>query len=330
MPKYQKLTYENPYTVRKNIFLFIYSFVNTTTNQVFSKSVLYLLKITFDRLAFILLKLGFKFQTLGEINGKKFRLRATNSQFHSIYFDENQICYEPEITAAIDIFLPQNGVFVDVGSNWGHHSISAVESKNATVIAIEPNLAVFQDIKLIQEDLCLHENLIILNAALGTNDAKICLIQDSFESGSASVDEEFLNYRNAMRRWPQRLLQLLSLQKKMRSVVHVKRLDDVCEKLKHVDLIKLDCEGVELDVLKSGEATIARYKPNILFELHIHDTTQLDIYKKFFYEFNYNLYLLRSDISGSNLTVELLNEVVTGQRYDLLASCKLESETPFV
>ena len=329
MPIYRKLKYKNPYTVKKNIFLFTYSILNTPTNNMFFKSILYLLKIVFDRLAFVLLKFGFKFQTLGAINGKVFRLRAMNSQFHSIYFDENQICYEPEVTAAIEVFLPQNGIFVDVGSNWGHHSISAVESKNATVIAIEPNVAVFQDITLIKEDLDFHGNLSILNAALGTNDGTLCLIQDSFESGSASVDEKFLNYRNEKRRWPQRLLQLLTFQRKIRNVVHVKRLDDVCAKLKHLDLIKLDCEGVELDVLKSGEETIKRYEPNILFELHIHDTTQVDIYKKFFSEFNYSIYMLRANIAESNLTIAPLNKVVIGQRYDLLASRRLEPDWPF-
>lgn len=48
--------------------------------------------------------------------------------------------------------------------------------------------------------------------------------------------------------------------------VQVKRLDDFG--IADVDFIKIDVEGHELEVLKGGAATIERYRPVLLMEVH--------------------------------------------------------------
>jgi hypothetical protein len=51
--------------------------------------------------------------------------------------------------------------------------------------------------------------------------------------------------------------------------VPLRRLDSVVEelKLKHVDVIKIDVEGAEIQVLKGAMNTIARFKPFLIIEV---------------------------------------------------------------
>lgn len=53
----------------------------------------------------------------------------------------------------------------------------------------------------------------------------------------------------------------------------VRALDDYLERdfaeLPHLDWIKMDVEGAEVEVLKGAEQTIRRFKPRILVELHL-------------------------------------------------------------
>jgi len=48
--------------------------------------------------------------------------------------------------------------------------------------------------------------------------------------------------------------------------VDVQPLDQVLPAAQHVDLIKIDVEGAELEVLRGAVATISRYRPLVIFE----------------------------------------------------------------
>ena len=74
-----------------------------------------------------------------------------------------------------------------------------------------------------------------------------------------------------------------------------KKLDKICSKFKKIDFIKIDVDGHELDVLKSGKKTIKKHKPVIYFEFAPY------LYKEFGYspkilinfiksQLNYNFY----------------------------------------
>jgi FkbM family methyltransferase len=50
--------------------------------------------------------------------------------------------------------------------------------------------------------------------------------------------------------------------------VELRRLDDICQNVEgKISFIKIDVEGHELDVLRGGEETIKRHRPNLLVEI---------------------------------------------------------------
>lgn len=72
------------------------------------------------------------------------------------------------------------------------------------------------------------------------------------------------------------------------------------EKLKTVDLIKIDVDGFELDILRGASETIDRFRPIIVFEFmgHTGDSTNLEFakYSELFEKKNYKLFESKSKI----------------------------------
>jgi len=75
-------------------------------------------------------------------------------------------------------------------------------------------------------------------------------------------------------------------------------LDKVLTEHDRVDFIKIDVEGAELSVLRSGLACIQRDRPPILFEccrdsLELFETTAEEIYTFFAQQLNYEIFVVR-------------------------------------
>ena len=164
-----KLNYENPFSiVNSNFFIFLYTKLNYYRNSdnlvilIFSKIGL----IFFDYIAFFLLKKNYKLRASASIRGKQFEIRSTNSQFHSIYFDSFKKCYESDVFGAIMVYLPKKGKMIDIGSNWGHHTIVAAMLKKAFVVAFEPNTDAFNDLSGIIKELNLEKRITAHNVGL--------------------------------------------------------------------------------------------------------------------------------------------------------------------
>lgn len=320
MDKVYSVTFKNPYRIRHNWFTYVYKVVHQQRNSWASKLFQYPFKLCFDELAFFLLKCGFEFNTIGFLGDNRFTLRGINSQFHSIYFDEHKDCYEPPVFAAIETFLPKGGTFVDVGSNWGHHSFCAVSEKKCNVLAVEPNPRVFSDMSAIVAELSLSDVVQVKNVAIGQTVGNLYLTQDSFESGSASVDEEFLSFRNQQRSWLHRLFKRIIPLNALKHSVPVVTLDSICGSLDSFEVLKLDCEGVELDVLRSGLASIERFNPTILFEYHSANEEVLSRFLKFFSEICYDVKILEANTESGELILTSFSSLEVNKRYDLIAT----------
>lgn len=146
--------------------------------------------------------------------------------------------------------LSEGSLFVDVGANFGMHSLvaSRLVGPNGKVVAFEP---VVRNLNLISRNLefnRFHGRVEIVAGAVSDLDtATVCFSVDESECavGSAITD------------------------KSAGISVANHRLDDVelCYS-RRFDLLKIDVEGAELKVLRSAEHILSQYSPVVAVEVH--------------------------------------------------------------
>lgn len=295
----KEISLRNPYILqRKNFLIFLYSF--SETFRALRKIRLGRIKLGSYVLSFIksLANLYGMYRLSKNIHRKlkciltnneaklSFSIRDTNSQFCSIYSPQYKYCYEPDVSGAIEIFLPQNGTFVDIGSNWGHHAFSSAIHKNAEVVIFEPNPLVFSDVENICKDLNIAKNRFELhNIGLSNFTGEITLEQKYFESGLASIDPKFISLRDHL------ALNILYKAAGIKALSYTTKVTtlDACN-LKGASVIKIDAEGVELEILLGARETIKKFRPVIIFEYHSNDLTLFQKFSDFFVALSYNIY----------------------------------------
>lgn len=314
------VNYKNPYAIKKNVLIKLYCFFE---NRHFKKPLYYVhhaLSLIFKRTAFELVKRKIRLQTAGYYLNREFKARSTNSQFHSIYFPYYTECYEPEVFAAIDCFLPAGGVFVDIGSNWGHHTFIAALEKKAKVYAFEPNDQVYDDLVSIASDLNCQDQVSAYNLGVGAKAASFDLVQTQFESGVASVSGDFLTGRLFDVRWPQRFLDTVTLNNPISKTVEIVSLDSIIPDGMSVNLVKIDAEGAEFDCLVGMSSILQRSDVKVLFELHTDSAGDFSLFEQFFSELNYMIYEISCDLPGSTCAFRRVEKLKPHAHYNLLAS----------
>lgn len=319
------VTYENPYSVRPGLLVRFYRFVSSPNRNQWSGYAKYILRIFFKRVAFELMKRNVALPFPAYYREIEFTARSTNSQFHSIFLPQFQACYEPDVFAAIECFLPEGGVFVDVGSNWGHHTFIAAIEKGASVYAFEPNPCVYRDLSTISGQLGLDSQVRTFNCAVGNSDSRLELVQTDFESGVASVADVFIAKRLTSVRWPQRLLDVATFKKPVRWTVPSVALDTVIPTSVKVDLIKIDVEGAELECLQGMTETLVNSSAVVVFELHTDATGSLDSFTDFFSSIEYDLYIIDPHVASRTCAISPARNLLPNTRYNILAS-RLELE----
>ena len=229
-------------------------------------------------------------------DGRGFTARDTNSQYHSIYFDAYRDAYEPDVTSALECFLNAGDVFVDVGSNWGHHTFYAVLEKGASAVAFEPNPIVGDDLARVAGELGVSDRVTLHRAGVSDGEGTLRLSQNYFESGVASIDDSF-----AAERKSEKLISVCHRVLGLKPIVNevpVVTLDSLA--LDRIDLMKVDAEGVELAVFRGGRDTIARLRPRICFEFHSADLSTYDPFERFFADLDYTLYEIAAEKKPSS------------------------------
>lgn len=134
-------------------------------------------------------------------------------------------------------YVTDFNIAIDVGANVGLWSKHLVEKFNR-VIAFEPLEQVYSCLEINVKNLPVEIN----RFALGSVNDKVEMIYDSENTGSSYVSE--IGHGS----------------------IDIKRLDDL--DLPKFGLLKIDCEGHELEVIKGGEQTILKYKPIVVVEQH--------------------------------------------------------------
>lgn len=164
--------------------------------------------------------------------------------------------YEPEVQYAlmaligIDKMRNPKSVFADIGANIGIHTFY-LKSKypDLNVIAFDPSPASWKYMEFSIEFNKLSNTRL---EKIALSDADIEL--DLFNWGEESSADSLRDTRRVPNKKP-------TLYK-----VPAKRLDDL-DYAMEISVIKMDCEGAELSVLKGAEELIERNRPYILLEI---------------------------------------------------------------
>ena len=175
------------------------------------------------------------------------QFNARNTQFSSIYLEQFKDSYESEIGVLLDLLVPYNGVFYDVGSNFGYFSLY-VASKSGfkgQIYSFEPHPHSYLDLLSMIEQTSLKE--IVTPNCIGAhlNNETVYIKPSSARSGNFSIVDKSDSEKDAFQ-------------------VELRRLDDL--NFSQPDLIKIDVEGNEEKVLRGCDQIIAKSTPHIIFE----------------------------------------------------------------
>ncbi len=170
------------------------------------------------------------------------RLNPWNRQFAPLYFAQYAEGYETTVARSLAAFLPDDGVFVDIGSNWGYFPLlfASREAFSGRVLAFEPVPATYADLADLVEQAGLGRWVEPRQAALGREDG-VATMRVPRHSGLAKIDEGGGDVS-----------------------VPLLRLDSLG--LERVDVIKVDVEGHELAVFEGAAETLRRLGPVLVFE----------------------------------------------------------------
>lgn len=165
------------------------------------------------------------------------------------YFEKN---IEPELIW-IKEFLPENSVFIDIGTNVGAY-LYQLENKlrPENIIAFEPNNKLSTRLKRI------YKNIRIYNVALSDTteitELKIPIIKGKKLNSRGTL---LLNFKENEE------------ENHFLEKVKVMKLDDwvKSENLQKLDFIKIDVEGNEMKTLYGAKSTIAKFRPMLMVEI---------------------------------------------------------------
>ena len=146
--------------------------------------------------------------------------------------------------------IDEKKTIIDIGANIGSVSLPLAKMfKNSKIISIEPTVYAFTKLKK--------------NINLNPNLKKRINLQNIFISNKNKTIKEVHSSWNFSDNYKKHKVHLGTLKK---TSLKTKKLDDICSKIKNIEFIKIDVDGHELDVLKSGKKTINKHKPFIYFE----------------------------------------------------------------
>ena len=156
--------------------------------------------------------------------------------------------YEPHVTAAVRQILKPGMVFVDVGANFGYHSLTAAREvgDSGCVHCFEPN-PYFCKLLYLSGKVNGFENIEIYPVAVA--DRKMNVIYDDTH-GNGRISQFDANLESTPNRF----------------VVRAWTLDDLLRDERSIDLIKMDVEGAEHLVILGAKNILKTHRPVIISE----------------------------------------------------------------
>lgn len=181
-------------------------------------------------------------------------IRSNDTKYSLVDYESLFIIFidEPWMTQFLKV--EQNQTFLDVGANIGKYSLFIARRTRGPVIAVEPHP---QNYRALLRGIALNKltNVIPLNVAAWNRSEQLTFYLDV---GSQGHSVKWRSERNCGC-----------------LTVRGEPLDTMLMQIgvKHIDWVKLDIEGAELEAMLGLESTILRDKPRIIFE------SKRDLYK---------------------------------------------------
>ena len=170
----------------------------------------------------------------------------------------------------------KKNTIVDIGANIGSVSLPLAKLfHSSTIISVEPTYYAFSKLK---KNLSLNPNLKkrirIYNSFISNKKRKINFIHSSWNFSPDSKKHKV--HHGILKKASNKTQSLSKLLKKQK---------------RKIDLIKIDVDGYEIDVLRSGKEIIKKYKPVIYFELAPY------LYKEFGYSSKILIDFIKKDLN---------------------------------
>ena len=141
-------------------------------------------------------------------------------------------------------FDVSNSTAIDIGSNIGNHAIEFAKYFKK-VICYEPNQRAYDLLATNTKHL---KNVEVFNWGIGSKEEFLQLQENINNIGGSSAKYQ-IDAKNIVN-------------------IEIKPLDNFLDSFKKVMLLKIDVEGMEIDVLRGAEKIITKFYPLICFEQH--------------------------------------------------------------
>jgi len=184
-----------------------------------------------------------------DVRGKDVTLQLDprNRQFSSLYFSKYENGYETLVARSIDFFLPDDGTFADLGSNWGYFPLLIASRRNfiGRIHAFEPMPDTFLDLQQVIEQSGIEKWVSPHCLAVGSESGSVKM-RKTRHSGLAHISRDGAGID-----------------------VQLTTIDSF--NWDRLDVMKVDVEGHELAAFQGSEKTLESCQPVIIFENGIDD-----------------------------------------------------------
>jgi FkbM family methyltransferase len=179
--------------------------------------------------------------------------------------------HEPELAHLLDMLMPDDAIFLDVGSNFGYFSIYIATRPgfHGHIHAFEPIEKSFSSLQELVNSLqC--DKVVTCHQMAVSDKSGTAKMDIGSDPGLASIKDDTFEQGET---------------------VQITTLDSL--NLDRVDFIKIDVEGHEAAALRGADALISTHKPYIFLESWIFPEDQNKVFGplKFLIDHGYNLYL---------------------------------------
>lgn len=185
----------------------------------------------------------FSYQRNGQKHGIQFNGR--NLQFHALYEEHYRNGYELETALLISTLCRGSSSFFDIGSNWGYFSllVASLPDFSGKIFAFEPNPRTFADLTSVIKQTEVSSRVQACHMGVGRTACELSVAEaDPFNSG----------------------LSRLTADGGSGEKIPVKPVDAL--DFPAPGMIKIDAEGMELDILAGAVNTLAQAKPFVILE----------------------------------------------------------------